>query len=227
MLQLAEIDEAANEEIETPIIVIIKPHGAGGPAGSCNASFFSDIRECAVTVVVIEDAAAVLSHIEIGETVPVIIADGCPHAIAAAHDAGLFGNICKRTVAIVVVKGVAQRPGGRPEIARTTIHQIDVHPAIVVVVKKCAACASGFREILLRRLAAGMDKIDLGSGGKQFDERWREIGLIGRIGKTGRNGNDTRGSQGSEKLAAVKWIKAHWVSPDRQIRVLQPGSNDR
>src|SRR5580692_8310231 len=87
VLHLAEIDEAANEEIETPIIVIIKPHGAGGPTGGCDTSFFRDIRECAVTVVVIKDAAAVLSDIEIGETIPVIIADGCPHAIAAAHDA--------------------------------------------------------------------------------------------------------------------------------------------
>ena len=58
IFRLAEIHEAADEEIEASIVIVIKPDGAGGPAGGRDAGFGGDVGKRAVAIVVIEDAAA-------------------------------------------------------------------------------------------------------------------------------------------------------------------------
>ncbi len=83
MLGLVEIDEAAYEEVESAVVVVVKPDRAGGPAGGGNAGLCGDVSKCAVAVVVVENAAAVLGHVEVRETVAVVVAHGDAHAVAA------------------------------------------------------------------------------------------------------------------------------------------------
>ena len=60
VLQLAEIDEPADEKIQASVVVVIKPHHAGGPTGSGDTCLFGDICEGTVPIVAIQNAAAVL-----------------------------------------------------------------------------------------------------------------------------------------------------------------------
>src|SRR5580693_9206945 len=135
----AEFGELPDEEIEAAVIVIIEPNRARSPPRRSYSRLFGNIRERTVAIVVIEDAAAVLRHIDIRKTVAVVITHGNALPVTAGRHPGSFRYIGERAVAIVFIEGVAQRQVRCEEIALPAIYQIDVHPAIVVVVEKCAA----------------------------------------------------------------------------------------
>jgi hypothetical protein len=105
-LGLVEIHELANKKIKATIIVVVEPDGARGPAGSRNAGFFGYIGESAVSVVVIEDVAAILSDIDIGEAVAIVIADSDSLTIASTQYSGLLANVGECSVAVVAIKRV-------------------------------------------------------------------------------------------------------------------------
>src|SRR5258708_10465657 len=108
MFRFGEIDEAANEEVQFAVVVIVKPDRAGGPAGGSCSGLLGHIGEGAIAIVVVQDAAAVLRDVQIRKAVAIVISDGGAHAVAAASDAGLVGDVGEGSIAIVAVKG---RPG--------------------------------------------------------------------------------------------------------------------
>src|SRR5208337_4198759 len=148
MLQFAEIHKVAGEEIEPSVVIV--PDGAGGPTWSGDTCFFGDIRKSSITIIAVEDATAILGEVKIGEAIGVVIADSNAHAIAAAGHAGCQCDVGKSAVAVVAVKRIAQRFGRSPEIARPTVHKIDVHPTVVVVIEESATRTGGFRQVLLQ-----------------------------------------------------------------------------
>ena len=89
----------------------------------------------------IKDAAAVLRDIEVRKTVAVVIPDSDALAKTARRHACFFRYVGKRSVAIVLVERVAQRWVRGEKIALATVHQVNVHPAVVVIIEKCAACS--------------------------------------------------------------------------------------
>ena len=89
----------------------------------------------------IKDAAAVLRNIEVRKTVAVVIRNSDALAKAARRHTGFFRYVGKRSVAIVPVQRVAQRRVRGEEIALAAVHQVNVHPAVVVIIEKCAACS--------------------------------------------------------------------------------------
>src|SRR5205085_6275223 len=101
VLGFIELNEPANEQIEFAVVVIVEPHCTGRPTRRGKARFFSHVGEGSVTVVAVENIAAVLSYVKIGQTVAVIVADRDAHAVAPASDARLVGNISERSVSIV------------------------------------------------------------------------------------------------------------------------------
>ena len=76
--ELGEIDEAADEQVEAAVVVVIEPNGADAQPGAATPGFFGDVGEGAVAVIAVEDAAAVLRHVEIGEAVGVVVATAMP-----------------------------------------------------------------------------------------------------------------------------------------------------
>lgn len=121
MFRLIEVNEAADEKIQPSIIIVIKPDSTGGPSGSRYSSLVGNIRKCAIPIVSIQDTAAILGYIKIGETVSVVIADGDAHSVAAAENTRLFCNVGKRAIAIVAIQGVAKGAGGCEEVARSAV----------------------------------------------------------------------------------------------------------
>src|SRR5713101_4857737 len=150
--RLVELRKLANEKVQPPIVVVIEPHRARTPSWSRDAGLLRHIRESPVTIIMIEDAASVLRHVQIGKAVAIIIPRRYSHSVAATGDARLFRHICERAVAIVPIKRIAQRLRRTIEITLAAIHQINVHPAVVIVIKKRAARPARLRQIFLRGL---------------------------------------------------------------------------
>ena len=74
------------------------------------------------------------------------------HALseAAPGHSSLFRHVGEGSVAIVFIKSVAQRCFGDKKITFAAVHQIDVHPAVVVIVEKCDTWSGALREVLFR-----------------------------------------------------------------------------
>src|SRR5204863_1377916 len=100
VLGLVKVNEAANKEVQPAVVVMVKPNGARCPAGRRQAGLLSDICEGAVPVVVIENAAAILRHVEVGETVAIVVAHCRAHAVAAGRHAGFLGYVREGAIAV-------------------------------------------------------------------------------------------------------------------------------
>ena len=87
-------------------------------------------------IVVIEAVFAEVADVDIGPAVVVIVCNGYADTPALVRDASFFGDVGEGAVVIVVkerrlwVQGAFSVPG----VGGGSVHQIDVEPAIVVVV---------------------------------------------------------------------------------------------
>jgi hypothetical protein len=113
---------------------------------------------------VVQDASSILRHIQIGKTVAVIVAHGDALPVAAGSHARLLRDVGEGSIAIVAIERVAQGRIGIVEVALAAVDEIDVHPSVVVVIEKGAACPGGFRQVFLRRLAGGVYPGDVAGG---------------------------------------------------------------
>src|SRR6266480_3259947 len=142
-----ELCELQNEKIEAAVVVVIEPDGARAPAGSGDSGFGGDIGESAITIVVVENTLSVLREVKVRKAIVVVIADGYTHAVGIPRDAGFFGDVGESAIAVVAVERVPQRMRRCVEVTLTAVDEVDVHPAVVIVVDEGAACAVRFGQI--------------------------------------------------------------------------------
>src|SRR6266568_5172138 len=100
------IDKGGDEQIQFAVIVIIKPHCAGGPAGGSDSSLISNISESSVSIIMVENIATITRDVEIYPAIAVIIRCGHSHPKGSPGDSGFAGHVCERAVVVVVVKGI-------------------------------------------------------------------------------------------------------------------------
>src|SRR5262249_4232921 len=94
-----------NDEIEFSVAVVIDPGCACAELlHTCNARSLRNIRESAITVVVKESALTDCSDENVVVAIVVVVANGDSHSVHADRQSGFLGDVCKRTVAIVVVE---------------------------------------------------------------------------------------------------------------------------
>ena len=160
VFRLVELDETANDQVETPIVVVVEPDGARAPTRRSHAGFFGHVSECAVTVVVIKDAARILRDVEVWPTISVIITDGNAHSVSIAGNAGACGHVGERAVTVIVIEGIAQRLRRVVEVALAAVDEVDIHPTIVVVVDEGATWTGGFGQVHLTRETGHMPPIN-------------------------------------------------------------------
>src|SRR5882672_3121960 len=153
-------NKTRDKEIQLAVVVIIEPDGTGGPAGRPNTGFIRDIGEGAVAVVVIKNIAPVTGYVEIDPAIAIVITGGDTHAKRAAGHSGFVGHVCKRPIMIVVIKGIPQRLNGSVEVRKPAIDQIDIHPAIVVIIEKGTARPNCLRQIAIVRVRVVMNPGD-------------------------------------------------------------------
>src|SRR5260370_38514038 len=102
------IHKAADKQIQASVVVVIKPVVARGPSGHRQAGFVRYVGERSVAIVLIQNAAAVCGHEQVGVAVVIVIAHGHAHAERRARGhARLLGDIRKSSVTIVLVQRVA------------------------------------------------------------------------------------------------------------------------
>ena len=74
----AEFGKLADKKIEAAIVVIVEPDSAGGPSRRSYPRFFGDVGKRAIAIVVIQNAAAVLGDVKVGQAIAIVISRGDP-----------------------------------------------------------------------------------------------------------------------------------------------------
>src|SRR5256885_946901 len=158
-----ELDVIADKEIETAVAVVVEPRTSGSPADLfvVDAGFARDISEGAVAIVVKKDVVSPEAAEEIVPAIVVVIADADARLPAGAGEAGLFRDVGEGSVAIVLVKmrggSFAAWPVG---IEARSVGEIDVQPAVIVVIEKSQSAALRFDDVFFVIRAAP----DIGNG---------------------------------------------------------------
>ena len=113
------------------------------------------------------------SNENIWKAVVVVIADGHAHAIHLDIETGGFGDIAKRSVAIVAI----QLHGGSLALVARPVHRVheqNVLPAVRVVIQEGATGAQRFRQEFAAIGAIVLAKMNTsGFGGVGQAELWR------------------------------------------------------
>src|SRR5882757_7460641 len=169
------IDVASDEQIQVPVIVIIKKAGGDGPSARLDFRFGGDIRKCAVAIVVVENVFPEVGHIDIGKTVVVVVTDSHPHSVIAVvhiREPSLLGDIGEAAVLVLAVQTVpvggimaveVRNPGQR--IANMTcVHQKNVQQAVVVVIQQSDSARHSFDEVFPGGRRVVKDKINAFGG---------------------------------------------------------------
>ena len=126
-----------DEEIEAAVAVVVAPGGAGGPVAERDAGFLGDVGEGAVVVVVVEAVLAEVADVDVGPAVVVVVADGHAEAPAVVGHAGFCGDVGEGAVVVVVEeRGVRRRGFAGQRVEGGAVDEIDVEPAIVVVIEQ-------------------------------------------------------------------------------------------
>src|SRR5207248_2847165 len=158
-----ELDVIADKEIETAVAVVVQPRTSGAPADLfvVDAGFSRDIGEGAVAAVVKKDVVSPEAAKQIVPPIVVVIADAHARLPAGAGQAGPFCDVGEGSVAIVLVKmrggGFAGWPVG---IDAGSVGEIDVEPAVVVIIEKSQSAALRFDDVFFVIGAAP----DIGNG---------------------------------------------------------------
>src|SRR5260370_26386020 len=103
-----------DKKIKQSVIVVVEPSCTDRPkflSVTVNAGYaglFSDVSECTVAVVVIEDIAIYPGQVEVGPAVIVEVGRSDSHAISLSLQASTVRYIRKRAVSIVPVKPVVE-----------------------------------------------------------------------------------------------------------------------
>ena len=91
-----------------------------------------------------------MRHQEIGPAVAIVISNGRTHPVPTAGDAGLCGDVCEGSVPVVLVKRVAQRGIWVKKITLPAVDQVNVHPAVVVIIDERTPGTHGFGQVHFR-----------------------------------------------------------------------------
>src|SRR5215471_16606186 len=98
--------------------------------------FFADVGKSSVPVVVIQNVPSVVSHIDIFESIVVVVADA--YALSPTGDfseSRFFRNVRESSVVIVVIEMIRRRLLPLQRVKYSAVHDENVRPSVVVVVE--------------------------------------------------------------------------------------------
>ena len=144
-----ETNVVGHEEIEMAVAVVVEKSTTRTPAGLFvqQSGGLGHVGEGAVSVVAVQTVLSEVGAKNIFEAIVVVIANADSGSPAHGFESGLFGDVGKRSIAVIFVETV----GGFGRVATQSSSREDehVHPAVVVVVEKSAAAAGGFEDVFL------------------------------------------------------------------------------
>src|ERR1700733_12318875 len=147
------MDIAGNEQVQLTVTVIVTKARAIRPVAEGHSSLLSNICERPITVVMKETVLSEITYIQIWPAVIVVVSHSHAVAPAAVGYAGLGSNIGKGAIVIVMEEGGVWRLSLAIHcfIGRT-VHQVDIDPAIMVVVQQGHARAGCFQDVIFLRV---------------------------------------------------------------------------
>ena len=132
------------------VAVVVEPGAAGAPANLfvVNASLAGDVGKRSVAVVVKQDVVSPEAAEEIVPAVVVVIADADAGLPARARESGFFRDVGESSVAIVFVQmGSGSFPRRPVGVEARSVRQINIEPAVMVVIEKGQTAAFGFNDV--------------------------------------------------------------------------------
>ncbi len=145
-----QVDVVADEKVEVAVAIVVEPCTACSPMNffAMETGLLGDIGEGAVAIIVKQNVVAPGAAEEIVPAVVVIIADANAGLPASTREPGFFGDVGERSVAIIFVEMRGWRFSSGPfGVEPRSIGQINIQPAIIVVVEKSDATALGFDDV--------------------------------------------------------------------------------
>src|SRR5213080_1321951 len=177
-----EIDVVGDEEIEFAVTIVVDKRAASVPtlAVPAHAGFVGHIGERAIAVIVVKHVLAKVACEEILKAVVVVVTNANALSPAGVGYASLQSNVGECAVSIIFEEmGRWLLALGETFQARS-VHQENVEPAVVVVIIKSNAAASGLKQIFVLVLVA-VDCFGVQSGfAGDIDKTYAEIGVFGR-----------------------------------------------
>src|ERR1017187_6707669 len=96
------LNVVCNHQIEPPVLIVVKPPRAGGPATRVGDTRLGrNVGEGAIAIIVVKNGAAVSGHIQVGISIIIEVPDSHPLAVMSfAPHSGLFGDVGECSVAV-------------------------------------------------------------------------------------------------------------------------------
>src|ERR1700722_6699859 len=168
-----EVDVVGDHQVEVAVTIVVNPCTSCTPcfSGSSYARFLRYFNEGAMLVMK-QSVLAVIRDVEIFPSVVVIVTHANALSPTRCSQARLNGYVCERTVVVVVVEMIGGSLVRGKAFQCGAVHEKNIGPAIIVIIKNSHAAAGGFDNVLFRVFAA--------------EDSWhRQTGRLGHIGVVG------------------------------------------
>ena len=133
-----ELQIVGQVKIQQPVPVVVGESGAGPPAGIGDPRSPAHVLEGAVAQVSVEHIGTHVGDVDVHVAIVVVVSEGAPHAVGRIPDSGLVGDVEKGPVP----------PVSKQPVRALAVDEIDVHPAVAIVVQNTAAGTHGLDQIL-------------------------------------------------------------------------------
>src|ERR1700747_3259053 len=144
-----------NHKVQVAVSVVIHESTAAAPGLSVasHASSFSHFFEPAPDIV-IEPIFSVICDVKIFPAVVVIVSYAYALAPACRSETRTRRHVSKSSIVIVVIQVIGRSTFGREARDRRSIHEKNIRPAVVIIIKDCHTCAGAFEDVCAAMIAA-------------------------------------------------------------------------
>src|ERR1700712_3147062 len=135
-----------DEEVQPSITVIVSESRTSGPCPECHAGLLCNVGESSVMIVAVKTVPAEVCDVEIRPPIVVEVPNDDTISPSIIGYSGLSGDIRKCAVVVVVKERGMRRfffPVERSDCR--TIHEVDVQPAVIVVIQQSDARPFGLQ----------------------------------------------------------------------------------
>ena len=168
----APIHITGHEEVEVAVIVVIEEPGARTPSASDNSGALRYVGERAVPIVMVERVPSIACHVDVFETIIVVVTHRHTHRIVALRhpsEAGFFRHIRECAVGVLMIKpvpkpaiGLVRKLAVRHRIVDLrAVGEEDVQPPIVVIVQEGHASSHSFHQVFVGSCGVFVLEIDV------------------------------------------------------------------
>ncbi len=143
---------SGNKQIQPPIAVVVAPRCSGRPVAKLHAGLLRNVGKRSVVIVVVQPILAPVGNKNIRPAIVVVVGHRCANTPAVVGYTGFGCYVGKCSVVIVVEERCVRRCLFAVErIEGGAVDDVNIEPAVVVVIDQAHAGAIGFNDVLLLR----------------------------------------------------------------------------